>query len=395
MTKRFSVLQIILFMMLAASATMVITYYATFNGISKQLVNVTASQEVFIKLAEVKRSVENNFVGDYNADDLIDGAVAGYVGALGDKWSYYLTADEYQQRIDQLKGGYTGIGVRIIYNDSDKALKIVEVFNGSAAKTAGLQISDEITAVEGKTVAELGLKEAQALILGQAGSTVQITVTRGGVAKDYTLTRNFVEQKNLNYKMLDNKVAYIQVKEFADGIEKEFISAVNTCEKNGAKSYIFDMRNNPGGSLDSLIAMLDRILPKCVLFIQQDKSGNTKKYNSDATCLSAPMAVLVNEDTYSAAEYFAAVLQEYGKATIIGQKTTGKGYGQIAIPLSDGSAIVLSTIRYFTPQNRSLALTGCIPDYVVGLNDNLVPYIGQLGTDKDTQLAKAVEILTK
>ena len=393
MKKQYSFFQVLLFVLLTASVTLVLTFYYTESRIISRLSSVSEAQQLFLKLNEVKRCVDANFVGDYDTDALVDGAVEGYITALGDKWSYYLTAEEYEATASNLSGGFTGIGVRVSYEVEADAMKIAEVYKDSPAASAGLLAEDEIIAVDGNTVKSVGYDGARSLLQGETGTPVQITVRRGDETLDFMLTRAYVREENVISTMLDGKIAYIRIKEYADGVDSEFEKQLSEMIDDGAKSFVFDMRNNGGGKLSVLLNILDRLLPEGVIFISEDRSGSREEFNSDSEHLSAPMTVLINKNTYSAAEYFAAVLQESGKATVVGEKTTGKGYGQATVELSDGSALVISTIRYFTPKNRSLAATGCVPNETVMLEDTSILSSNRVDLERDSQLRKACDLL--
>ncbi|MBR3691107.1 MAG: S41 family peptidase [Clostridia bacterium] len=393
MKKQFSLFQVLLFSLLAASVTLVLTFYATESRIVSRLSSVSEAQQLFSKLNEVKRCVDANFVGDYTASALTDGAVEGYINALGDKWSYYLTAEEYKATANNLSGGFTGIGVRVSHAVETDSMMISEVYKSSPAETAGLKAGDEIVAVDGNALADIGYEGAKTLLQGENGTAVGLSVLRDGERLELTLVRAYVREENVISTMLQGKIAYIRIKEYADGVDTEFEKQLQEMIDDGAVGYIFDMRNNGGGKLPVLLNILDRLLPEGVMFISEDRYGNREEYNSDAKHLSAPMTVLINRNTYSAAEYFAAVLQEYGKATVVGEKTTGKGYGQSTVKLSDGSALVISTIRYFTPQNRSLATTGCVPNVAVELADPSILNLNRADLARDAQLASAYALL--
>lgn len=393
MKKQFSLFQVLLYIMLTASVTLVLTFYYTESRIISRLSSVSEAQQLFLKLNEVKRCVDANFVGDYDTDALVDGAVEGYVQALGDKWSYYLTAEEYEATASYLTGGLTGIGVRVSHEVDSDAMMIAEVYPDSPADDAGLLAEDEIISVAGNAVKDIGYEGARSLIQGEMGTTVLLVVRRGEEQLEFNLTRAYVRQENVISSMLEGKVAYIRIKEYSDGVDTEFKKQLSEMIEDGAESFVFDMRNNGGGKVSVLLNILDRLLPEGVIFISEDQAGSREEFNSNAEHLSAPMVVLINKNTYSAAEYFAAVLQETGKATVVGEKTTGKGYGQSTVELSDGSALVISTIRYFTPQNRNLAATGCVPNETVTLEDVSILSANRVDPVRDTQLRKACDLL--
>ena len=395
MKKRFSLGQLLLFMLLGASVAVVATYYVTQSGFASRLTSLTDAQKTFDVLTEVKRCVEKNFVGDYDKNMLSAGAVEGFIDALGDEWSYYLSAEEYAKRSTTVSGGLTGIGMRTSRNAETGEMIIEEVYANSPADKAGLTAGSIITAVDGGSVADIGYESANARIQGDPGSQVIIAVNNGETVEQYTLTRSYQTAENVSAEMLTDEIGYIRIKEFAKDTDTSFADAVDRLGRDGAKSFIFDVRNNGGGEQNVLLSVLDRILPECVSLIVEDKSGKRTEYNSDAVSLNAPIVVLTNRSTYGGAEYFAAVLQEYGRANIIGEQTTGKGYGQSTVQLSDGSALVLSTIRYYTPQYRCLVKTGCIPDVPVALTDSSVLNESTPNMTRDEQLRQAYELLEK
>ncbi len=395
MKKRFSLGQLLLFMLLGASVAVVATYYVTQSGFVSRLTTLTDAQKTFDVLTEAKRCVEKNFVGDYDKDTLSAGAVEGFIDALGDEWSYYLSAEEYTKRSATVIGGLTGVGIRTSRNAETGEMIIEEIYANSPAEKAGLAAGGIITAVDGGSVTDIGYESANARIQGESGTQVIIDVNNGETTEQYTLTRSYLTTENVSSEMLTDEIGYIRIKEFSKGTDSSFADAVDRLGRNGAKSYIIDVRNNGGGEQNVLLSMLDRILPECVSLIVEDKSGKRTEYNSDAISLSTPIVVLTNRSTYGGAEYFAAVLQEYGRANIVGEQTTGKGYGQSIVQLSDGSALVLSTIRYYTPQYRCLLKTGCIPDVSVALTDTSVLNESSPNMDRDEQLRQAYELLEK
>lgn len=394
MKKQITIFQMLLIMLLTASVTMVLTFYYTESRIVSRLSSVSEAQQLFVKLHEVKRCVDANYVGDHNADMLADGAVEGYLAALGDKWTYYLTAEEYEATAENLSGGYTGIGIRTAYDVDATSMHVAEVYEDSTAEKAGLLAGDEILYVNDKSVADVGYDGAKALLQGEVGTAVRLGILRNGESMEFSVTRAYVREEIVTSRMLSGKVGYIRVKDFATGADVQFRTQLAELRDDGAQSYIIDMRNNGGGELEVLLDIMDRVLPRCVSMISEDRRGVREEYNSDAESLSAPIAVLVNKNTYGAAEYFAAVLQEYGKAVVVGEKTSGKGFGQATVKLSDGSAVVLSTVSYFTPQLRSLASSGCVPNETVALGDPSVLTDNRVTLSGDEQLARAHGLLT-
>lgn len=380
---------------LASAVTWIITYTATAKGVEKDIDNMLAETGSYEKFTEFQSYIDAYFVGDYDKEDAFEGAYAGYIQGLGDKWSYYMSAEQYASYKEDSEASYTGIGITVNYDSENKLLRVLSVGEDTPAEQAGIRPMDIITAVEGKLVADIGYDEAISMIKGEEGTSVSLTIDRSGDIIDLKTDRKQLEKQYVKYEMLDGNTGYIRITEFSDGAQDEFIAAVESLIADGAEGFVFDLRNNPGGDLTVLLSMLDRILGEEVLFTEEYKDGEKYSYDSDSTFLDYPMEVLLNEYSYSAAEYFGAVLQEYGVAEVVGQPTTGKGYGQTTFELSDGSALVISIIKYYTPKGKSLKDVGVTPDLEVELENDLLPFVGNLEIDKDSQLSAAVEELYK
>lgn len=349
----------------------------------------------FGKLQEISDIIANYYVvEDYDRDALIEGAAAGMVAALPDGWSHYMDAAAYTETSDPSTDDYVGIGVTAYY-DETAGMILTRVYSGSPAQEAGLHSFDIITAVDGKDVIELGSDAAFGAIRGEEGTPVRLTILRTstGEALDIDVERRKIEDHELQYEILDGDVGYIRISSFSDKVDMQFAEAIEKLTKQGAKSLLFDVRFNPGGQLEVLQAMLDLLLPEGDIIHWTDKQGNTGKLTSDADCIKLPMAVLAHEYSYSAAEFFAAALQEYKLAPVIGMQTTGKCYAQSLFPLSDGSAVAVSTITYTTPNGTSLGGVGITPDYEVPLTYEQLAGFDLMESKDDPQVQKALEVL--
>jgi carboxyl-terminal processing protease len=227
------------------------------------------------------------------------------------------------------------------------------------------------------------------------GSVTLLLREPEGQEREVTLIPGDVDTDPVSWEMLSDGLGLIRIMNFEDRSGEQAIAAADELCAQGAKGLIFDVRANPGGQLKQLLEILDHLLPEGPIFISKDIRGQVETEESDRNCLSVPMAVLVNSDSYSAAEFFAAALQEYEWATVVGEKTTGKGYAQINLPLSDGSAIHVSSVEYFTPKGNSLAGIGLTPDLEVELRDELRSELeyGLLAPEEDTQLQAAQDLL--
>lgn len=348
------------------------------------------------KLEQLEGLLEERFIGETDKVQIENAAADAMVNALGDRWSYYMSAEEYTDYLEQMNNAYVGIGVTITVQQDGTGFLINKVEPGSAAQEAGLQAGDVITAVEGKPAAELGTSGARDLIRGKEGTQVKITVLRDGKSTEYTLTRKTIQVVVAAGKMLENNIGLVTIQNFDSRCAEETIAAIEALRKQGAKALIFDVRNNPGGYKDELVKILDYLLPEGDLFRSQDYTGRESVDTSDSSCLKMPMAVLVNGDSYSAAEFFAAALSEYDWATVVGEKTCGKGYFQQTYRLKDGSAVALSVGKYFTPKGVSLAEVGGLsPDITVEVDAEIAAkiYAETIEPMDDPQILAAMESL--
>lgn len=350
------------------------------------------------KMQEIQSYLDHYFIGDIDETAMADSIAEGMIAGTGDRWSYYISADDYDSYMESVNNAYVGIGIVIqLANEDDPGFTIMSVTEGGPAEKAGLQVGDILTKVEGKSVVEMGMEETRNHVRGEEGTKVTITVLRGGVEQEYSVERANIAVVNVRSEMLTDEIGYISIDNFDSNCARDSIAAIESLQSQGAKKLIFDVRFNPGGFKSELVELLDYILPEGKLFISEDYSGEETVDYSDADCLDMEIAVLVNGDSYSAAEFFAAALKEYGVAQVVGTQTCGKGYFQTTFPLSDGSAIAISIGKYRTPNGVSLAeVGGLVPDQVIELDqeDYEALYYDQLSHKDDPQLEKAIEVLS-
>ena len=353
------------------------------------------SRESRSKLDELEQRITTCFIEDVDAEKLEDAAADAMVTATGDRWSYYIPASEYQTYLEQSRNAYVGVGITIQKAEDGSGFEIVSVTAGGPAEEAGLKAKDVVTAIEGTSCRDMETTDARNLVRGEAGTQVQFTILRDGKEQTVSVERRSIETPVVTYEMMENGYGYIRIENFESKCAKETIAAIDDLVAQGAKGLIFDVRFNPGGYKDELVKVLDHLLPEGVLFQSVDYKGKESQDLSDADCVKIPMAVLVNGDSYSAAEFFAAALQEYDWATVVGQQTCGKGYFQNTFPLSDGSAVALSVGKYFTPQGKSLIGTGITPDVPVEVDEDTYQeiYFGTLDKSEDPQLQAAISVL--
>ncbi|MFQ9060299.1 MAG: S41 family peptidase [Oscillospiraceae bacterium] len=352
---------------------------------------------VVAKTAEIGAYLDRFFIDDYDEEKLADAAASAMVEATGDRWSYYLTAEEKSSYDEQMRNAYVGIGVTITAQEELGGMRIEAVTADGPAEEAGLLTGDIITEVEGEKTLDLGMTGTRTKVRGEAGTFVTLTILRGEESFPVSVERRSIQTPVATYEMLDGQIGYIKIANFDTRCAEETNAAMDELIAQDAKALIFDVRNNGGGYKNELVKVLDKILPEGILFQSEDYQGSKQIDRSDADCIDLPMAVLVNQDSYSAAEFFAAAIQEYDWGTVVGTKTVGKGNFQTAFTLSDGSMLNLSIGKYYTPQGRSLTDTGITPDVEIALSDEdgAKLYYGQLEKADDAQLQAAIREITQ
>lgn len=361
-------------------------------------VTVPASKAI-LKAAEIQQYLDQYFIGDIDETEMGDGIAEGMMAGTGDRWSYYISKEDFDSYMEGMNNAYVGVGITIqLVNEDDAGFTVMEVTEGGPAEAAGVRAGDMLTKVEGEDVVTLGMTETKNRVRGEEGTQVLMTFVRDGVETDYTITRQSIAVENIKYELLDDKIGYISIGNFDSNCARDTIAAIEALQEQGAEKLIFDVRFNPGGMKDELVELLDYLLPEGKLFISEDYTGKESIDYSDAQCVDMEMAVLVNGDSYSAAEFFAAALREYGVATVVGTQTCGKGYFQTTFQLSDGSAIAISIGKYRTPNGVSLAEAGgLVPDEVVEVDDETYVklYYGQVEHQDDEQLQAAIAALNR
>ena len=347
------------------------------------------------KLDRLEALIENRFIGEADSQTLEDAAAAAMVKATGDRWSYYISAKDYDAHREQEENAYVGVGITIQPQEDESGFLIIMVADGGPAKEAGIEVNDLLIGVEDQDIRGMTTDEVGALVKGEEGTKVSLTVMRKGEHMTLSVERRRIEQPVAEGEMLENGIGLVKINNFDARCAEETISAIEKLRTEGAKKLILDVRNNPGGFADELVKLLDYLLPEGDLFRSVSFDGKEQVDTSDENFLDMPMAVLVNGDSYSAAEFFAAALQEYEAAVVVGEPTVGKGYYQQTIPLGDGSAVALSTGKYFTPKGNSLADKGVIPTVRVDVDEETAAaiYYGTLSAGEDPQLQAAIKAL--
>ena len=338
--------------------------------------------EVEGKLNAIDSVLESFYFGDVDDETAKDNIYKAYLSSYGDKYTMYYTADEYKALKESTNGKFYGIGA-VCQLIGEGGVLLVDVYDNGAGYQAGLRSGDRVVNVDGRDITGMELSSAVALIKGDKGTSVTLEVIRGTERLTFSAVRDAVEAKTVSYTLLDNNIGYLSISQFEEVTTKQFKAAVEDLQSQGMKGLVIDIRNNPGGLLDTVVGMLKYMLPDGLIVYTEDKQGNRKEYKGqDNDEFNLPLAVIVNGNSASASEIFAGAIQDYGKGTIIGTQTYGKGIVQTVKPLTDGSAIKFTIAKYFTPKDQDIHGKGVTPDMVVEYDTD---------ADVDTQLDAAIK----
>ncbi|MDY4835856.1 S41 family peptidase [Frisingicoccus sp.] len=343
------------------------------------------------KLDTIDKTISDYYLNqeDIDLDQLEEGIYAGYVKGLDEDYTTYYTAEEFSDVMEASSGSYSGIGAYVSQNMNTGIITIVKPFEGSPAEKAGIQKEDILYKVEGEEVTGQDLTTVVARLKGEEGTMANITIYRQSEDKyiDLSVERAVVNVPTVAHQMLDNHIGYIQIAEFEEVTAEQFKEAVSDLQEQGMEKLIFDLRDNGGGLLDSVCDVLDTILPKMMLVYTEDKDGNRREeWAEDDEAVDLPMAVLINGNTASASEIFTGALKDYDKAEIIGTTSYGKGIVQSIIPFSDGSALKVTSSKYYTPSGICIHGVGIEPDQTVEYDRTL---------EYDNQLQAAIDYLNE
>lgn len=397
MSKTYKIILYVLSLLAVASVTFLVTVIWTTERVESQYVSDLSNDVVDAKMRRIHAMLENYFIDDYDPQTVqtaaADGAASAMITATGDPWSYYISAEDMSEYEELMTNSYVGIGVTI--EEVHSGMKVMGLTAGGPAEEAGVLIGDILTHVEGQSAAELGLDETKKLVQGKEGSYVNLRFDRDGTPYDVQVQRRTIISDVATMEMLDGKIALITIKNFDLHCAEQTLECIDLALAQNASALLFDVRFNGGGLKDEMVPILDVLLPEGTIFSSVDYLGTEETDYSDAAFINLPMAVLVNADSYSAAEFFAAALQQYDMAQVIGVQTSGKGNFQYTLPLGDGSAVALSVGKYFMPDGTSLTGVGVTPDVEMDLNydDYVSLYYGTLSHEEDEQLQAALEVL--
>ncbi len=342
-------------------------------------------------LASIRTMLEDEYIGELDDEQMLEMAIKGYVAGVGDEYTEYYTPEEMSDQYDTAMGNYVGIGIYMVVSYEEGTITVLEPMEGSPAEAAGLKEGDMITKVEGTDVTIDNVSEMSDAIKGEEGTKVKLEIQRGEETFETQVERQRIEISHIESKMLENNIAYIQILDFDGGTAEEFKENYENLKSKGATSLIIDIRNNGGGVVDEAIDILEMICDRdSTLLIEKDKDGNETIIKSEEDpIIDIPIVVLTNNYSASASEILAGALKDNNKATIIGEKTYGKGVIQTLYSLTDGSGLKITTAEYCTPNRTSINKIGIEPDIEVKLPED----IEELTEGNDTQLKRAIEEL--
>lgn len=378
------------------AGTLAITFI--FNGTF--LDTTSKSQDINRKLYQIDKLLEKNYVDEITEEQQVDmntNIYRGYVAGVGDKYTTYMDEEDFASFMESTSGQYAGIGASVSNDKTDNLVTIVNPFPNSPAEKAGLASGDKIISVEGENVYGDDLDFAISKLKGKPGSKVTFEVLKKSTGKIETISveRANIDVPTVEYEMLENKIGYIRLTAFDQVTTNQYVSALNKLTNDGAQSLVIDLRDNPGGLLNVVCDIADTLLPEGVIVYTEDKDKNREYAYSKDGQLDIPIVVLINEYSASASEVLTCALKDHGVATVVGEQSYGKGVVQSLFPMNDGTALKITISKYYSPNGYSINGTGITPDVVVPFDETEFGAPYNLPFEQDTQLQKAVEILSK
>ena len=391
MSKRIPLGLTIALVLLTAAISISVTMAVSLKQFNGKL-DVGNQAAISLKLSEIDSKIRSEYMGAIDEANLQDHIAAGYIAGIGDRYASYYSVEETEDKLNSLAGSEVGLGLKVTQT-SDGSVIVFDVMADAPAQKAGLQEGDVITEVEGQSVTGMTLYQVRDLLIGAVGTTANFTVARGEETIPFSILRENYTNVSVSYSVMGG-IGYVSVDEFNESTDEQFIAAMDDLQGQGVSAVVFDMRNNLGGTLDSVAKSLDYLLPEGPIVYKTAKNSSREVlYSSDAEEVELPMMVLVNGQTASAAELFACALRDYGKAQLVGTLTYGKGCMQNFEQLSDGSGINFTVANFDPPKSENFDGKGLIPDFEVTLTDEQTENFYLLAQEDDPQLQKALSLL--
>lgn len=397
--KRYKIVMIVVltaFITFMATILCIFTIFLNGNQIGKYVL-VESSEEnknLSSELDKYRTVIDKYYFGEIDEEKLKEGAISGYIDGLGDPYTEYISKDEMKDYIENTKGNFVGIGIYMIKDTDKNMIKVLSTIKNSPAEKIGIQAGDLIKTVDGETYAADDLDTISSKIKGEAGTKVKLEIIRDEKTLEFEVTREKVIVNQVEGKVLENNIGYIEIPSFDETTSEEFKDKFLELKEKNITSLIIDLRNNGGGIVSEALEIADYIVDKdSVLLYEVDKDGKEEvRKATNNPIINMPIVLLVNENTASSSEILAGALKDLGKAKIVGVTTYGKGVIQQILTMKDGSGIKITTEEYQTPGRNKIHKKGIEPDEKVELASTVSNPLF-VKDEEDTQLQKAIEML--
>lgn len=378
----------------AALVLMAVVYFGG-QFLAQMNIALPFGMSTMAKIRQIEKTLDTYYVEDYDKELAEELMYTGLAAGVGDPYTYYLSADSLAEQMEKNSGHFVGIGVEI-YAGDDGYIVVSSVTPGGPAEAAGILAEDKITEVDGESITGKTAADVSALVKGEAGTDVTLTIFREstGEVLEKTVTRQDIQVKTVSWRMMDDNIGYIAITNFRENTYSQFKEALDMLEAEGMEKLVLDLRNNTGGLVKSAHEIGEELLPEGIMVYTMDKEGNREDTLCDDVYNDVPLVVLVNGNSASAAEILAGAIQDTGRGQLIGTTTFGKGLVQRLFTLPDGSGLNVTIQKYYTPNGTSIHGVGITPDYEVELPEEYAQQTN-IPAEADTQLQKAVEVLSE
>lgn len=402
--KKFSLGACVALCAVTAAVTVSLTYMYAMDTFNERVADVNQRQAMYSKLSEIDQTIRQNFVGEIDETALTDGICTGYLAGLGDADAKYLTAEQYKAYVAGTSGSAVGTGISTV-KDTDGNMEVTEVAPGSPAEAAGMKKGDVIISIDDKEVVRITYAAAVSLLEGEEGSVVNFKVLRpaekdGEQSQVVTIsvTRAEYNQNSVQSSVICGNVGYIRISRFRENTPDQFREAMKELENQKVCGLVLDLRSNSGGDMEAAASVMDMLLPAGTVVASRDSAGKeTVEFTSAAGETALPVSVVMDENTYGAAELVAANVRDYKKGLLVGQQTAGHGRKSQVVPLSDGSAVLFPIAEYLTLNGQVFDGAGIAPDITKVLSDEQSALFlsGSLKEEEDAQILSAVTALAR